>query len=224
MLGYINVPKSACTSIKNIIYILDRGLEYPDPPAIHHDGEAILYIGSKNQKEFLSRTRENNFLFSFVRHPYSRAYSCFKEKIASNGKWSYPAVREAINREYKISISAKNFGSIDDQENNFWHFLEFAKCSLSFSGLHPSQVDHWRPQSDILSTYPELSFIGSVENFKDDMRRVLSEYGIGREDLLEKRWNEGPENGTKLSDIMSPRVRVALESLYHKDISIFGYV
>lgn len=222
--GYINVPKSACTTIKNIIYILDNGTEYHDPAAIHHDGRAILYIGSPERQEFLYRTNAQDFLFSFVRHPYVRAYSCFKEKIAGGGRWSYPAVRAAINEEYKLNILPGKAISIDEHENNFWNFLRFVKESIKKSNFHPSQIDHWRPQSDILVEYQGIRFIGKVENFEIDFEEVLREFGIEGQRFHDMKWNEGPDNGVRISEIFSDRVRLFLEDIYHQDVEIFDYI
>jgi hypothetical protein len=222
-IAYINVPKSACTSIKNIIYFLDFNAIYHDPLAIHHDGEAILCIGSKNRSAFLERVGQKNFVFSFVRHPYKRIYSCYKEKILSNGRWSYPRVRNDFIGQCDVDLSENFLLERDVQEHNFWKFLGFAEATIASNGYHPSQIDHWRSQAEILAAYNSIDFIGRVESFETDINIILEICGVSDKGISKKSWNDGPSIGLPIAEVFSPRVQNRLHKIYGRDLDHFGY-
>jgi len=80
-LAYLTLPKSACTTIKNILYFLDNGEYYRDPVSIHGDGIALLKWNSPIRINIEAAIRNRKVVFTFVREPFSRAYSAFNESF-----------------------------------------------------------------------------------------------------------------------------------------------
>jgi hypothetical protein len=50
------MPKSACTTCKNILYRVDTGLNYPEPLAIHGDLQYLLRTRGGDRKAFDRRS------------------------------------------------------------------------------------------------------------------------------------------------------------------------
>ncbi|MGC2855108.1 sulfotransferase family protein [Novispirillum sp. DQ9] len=222
---YVNVPKSACTTIKNLIYILDHGQEYKRPLAIHHDAQALLKARSPDGM-FDQRCAASTFSFTFVRHPFLRAYSCFNEKVYARGRWSFPRVTKMVETGYGARFPSEGEYSADQHEANFHAFLLFVRDPKGGATLPRPQAAHWEPQCQILrrhTRWHSLDFVGRVESFRDDMAFVLRKIGAeGRVDPGQ-RWNEGPPAPFKYEEVLSDRIRGLLEDVYGEDMAYFAY-
>ena len=80
---YANMPKAGCTTIKNLIYFIDNDCYYHSPLDIHNDSDALMK-GKYNPEVMKQKMKSRDIVFTMVRHPYKRAYSCFNEKIFFN--------------------------------------------------------------------------------------------------------------------------------------------
>ena len=89
-LVYVNMPKSGCTTIKNLLHRIDSGAFLDDPLTIH--GRPELMVHSNAQPEEIERrlkTRPRSSPSCATR--CKRAYSCFNEKIHFSSLYSFAA-------------------------------------------------------------------------------------------------------------------------------------
>lgn len=196
---YLNNAKVACSTIKYNLWKhhFAHGLVEYMPDAIQLHGLGVW------DREFSSLINNNHFVFSFVRHPYSRAVSCFKDKILK---------RNIIRTKFCLQ-----YGFDEKREISF---IDFLKAIIRTNGTEDDQ--HWRSQSqNILIGIAPINFIGLLERFDDDFDFVRRQIGL-TEPLSERR-----EHRTGLeTDKTSHRDPEAVELVnvkYKDDFDNFGY-
>jgi len=108
---YIDVPKAGCTKIRQLLMFLERGESgRSDLTHFFKDVAPSPYyhweLGFGDAKELgtttLSQTLEmekDTFRFSFVRDPYSRLYSAWKNKIRSPNQPYYHYLSRVIKQQ-----------------------------------------------------------------------------------------------------------------------------
>ena len=223
---YLNIPKSACTTIKNIMYFIDNGEYYADPLAIHGDGVALLKRTSRDKDNLLAALRNRKVAFTFVREPFARAYSTFNEKIYFEGKYSFPEARRCLIEDYGAVFPADEAGySADQHSENFFRFLNFVQDTVDEKSrikLNP----HWSPQKIMLDGHHKrvnIDVVGKVENFEQGMRYVLDIAKIDVPVDLKVRFNEGPKPPFKFGEIMTAKIFDRLYDVYGGDVRYLAY-
>jgi len=224
-LVYISVPKSACTTIKNLLYVIDNGVAYHSPITIHGDKTALLLPSHPDKGLFLSAFQKRKIAFSFVREPFARAYSSFNEKIYAEVRNSFPRARKCLVDKYGADFSTTEAYTAERHGANFLKFLNFVQDSVA--GKAPLRLNpHWAPQH-ILLMRPRrklnLDFVGKVENFEAGMRFVLDMAGVDAPVDLSVRHNEGPKAPFPLGEILNEEIYQKLSSVYGEDVEYFGY-
>ncbi len=220
-LVYANMPKSGCTTIKNLLYRIDSGTFLDDPLTIH--GRPELMVHAKAQPEEIERRLKTDVVFTFVRHPLKRAYSCFNEKIHFRSIYSFGKARDFIAARYGAEFV--DAPPLELHRSNFKHFLRFSQdtCDKS-NGFR--RDPHWSPQSTVLAgplRWRMLDFVGRVESFEAHMDAVLGLAGV-RRDFETPRMNEGPPPPWRYEEIVDDEIRAAGRRLFADDLRNFGYV
>jgi len=232
-LVYLNMPKCACTTIKNIMYYLDHDSLYSPPEDIHR---AIInksaLISKHNSPQKLKETLKNKKIaFTLVRNPLSRAYSCFNEKIFFRTPNSFLNIRNWLCAHYHLNLpkdplnlSDQDYG-INEHQNNFKKFLLFVHDNVK--GKTSIRIDaHWRPQKEMINLYSNVTsidLIGRVEHFREDMKYVFTRLGISEVRLLNLKFNEGPPAPYSLKKLIDDEMFDLVAKAYGIDYHWFGY-
>lgn len=220
-LVYINMPKSGCTTIKNLLVRLDTGAFIDDPLTIH--GRKDLLVHWKINPDAVAARLKTDLVFTFVRHPLKRAYSCFNEKIHFTSIYSFGKVRQFIARRYGAEFV--DAPSLELHRANFKRFLRFSQESLDRSS-DMRRDPHWIPQSVVLAgsdRWRRPDFIGKVERFDAGMAAVLGLAGVAR-DFETPRMNEGPPPPWPYEAVLDDEIRALGTTLFADDLRNFGYV
>lgn len=217
---YVNMPKSGCTTIKNILHRIDSGRFLDDPLTIHSRKD--LFVRPERDLEELVRRVREELVFTFVRHPLRRSYSCFNEKIHFRLKYSFGRVRKDIVNKYGARFVEAP--SLEEHRENFKRFLRFAQDS--FDGTNGWRRDpHWCPQSMVINNirrWRMVDFIGRVENFDAHMKAVMGLAGIPF-DFDTPRMNEGPPPPWAYDEVLDDEIRALGGKLFESDLRNFGY-
>jgi hypothetical protein len=238
-LGYYNMPKAGCTTIKNILYYIEKGEWLNTPLEIHRvisRGEALLSDESFQRQRMELESSSPYFTFSFVRHPGRRVYSAFIEKILTRHEYAIGSIQNHLIKEMNFTHRGKKIESLDamppleemeieNLRSNFKKFLKFVQLNITNqSRFYPNQ--HWVVQSeriDKLKDQDRLDFVGRIEDFKDEFSMILKRVGIDRPDLTESRFNEGPKPPISYEDLAGSVLRNSIRSIYAKDFDRYGY-
>ncbi len=219
-LAYVNNPKSACTTIKNIIYWLDYGTFYNEPLAIHKPGNTLL--NGRNAPEKIAERLRDDLVFTFVRHPLRRAYSCFNEKIFYTGPYAFGSVRDHLVSKYGAIFD--DVATLEQHRGNFVAFLKFA--SESYRRKNGWRRDpHWSPQMmtiERVERVRQLDFIGRIEDFERQFQVVLGLGGVAMPSDV-PRMNEGPPAPFPYAAIVDDQIIELGADLFADDLRLFGY-
>lgn len=138
--------------------------------------------------------RNDYFKFSFVRNPWRRLLSCWKNKIMQG-----------------------NFLQVSDDEHkkmhDFSYFVDYV-ASLNITKCNP----HIREQSSIIDL-SRVDFIGRIENMEKDLKTVMTKLNIPFEDMK----HVGATPPRPLSEMYNDMLAEKVYKIYERDITIFGY-
>ena len=186
---YISNPKAACSTIKNSLLGGCTG-------NVHRAIEEICEYPNDSNHEIITITR----------NPYSRAISCYKNKIGW-GKETTGNVWLPFARAFGFNAHAKPT------------FLEFLKA-LSSTKINPSQFDiHYRPQVFTLHSKDITpSYIGRIEDI-NSLKLFLEQNSIK---LLTRNPRPTGSTGTYRDEI-NPEEASLIRLIYAEDFAHYGY-
>lgn len=200
---------------------IDSGFFIEDPLTIH--GNSNILVRSKNNPEITLDKFKTDIVFTFVRHPLRRAYSCFNEKIFFKTKYSFPLVRKFIQSRYNFLFTDNP--TVEEHRRNFLCFLCFALETVENKNGWRKDA-HWISQSLVLrktNSLRRLDFIGRVEKFEAHLQIVFALADL-KKDFCIPRMNEGPPPPFPYDLVVDEEIKDVARHLYGMDINNFGYV
>jgi len=239
---YAPVPKSACSSLKVILYRLLL-LDQPELPAfqqrdfsgrsfhIFMDHNFTLYGRSTDHARAILHSPDV-FKFTFVRHPLDRIASAYLNKFVTerynSEQWEHtvPVLKDFFGDEVRPMSDAITF------EQFVAYLLRMPDESLD---------KHWTSQHRFLA--PGIDFhIGRVENFEADFRRFANRLGLPVDAIHANRtvrrqaevpdqayWSMTPDQLRRLPALppnrrmYNPHLEQAVCKRYETDMDRFGY-
>lgn len=202
--GYIPVPKVASSSIRNTLRTYAAEACYKDVPVSRSEMKATVdrKIHYSTTTKKLLNHRARPFLFSFVRNPLSRLYSCYRDKVVNAA---------SLRDQCTLSDYGIHFG------------MTFNQFVARVAELPDDQSDqHFRSQHKFV-TYQEtlvVDYLGKFENFENDWAYIGSRYGISLPSRTRR------VSGPSVAAVELPLdFAVATRALkrYEEDIELLGY-
>jgi len=217
---YMNMPKAACTSIKNYMYFMEHQKWFKTPLEIHWSEDPLKW---QTNRPYFNINAPDSFRFTFVRHPLKRAYSMYIEKFLGTGKYAFPDQRKTLIKHYNCDFKSKM--TVARERKNFFAALNFIDDTIR--GRVNSKTDyHWLPQTAIMKIEEvkyKLQFIGKVENFNEDFNFVLKKGNYEKPiDLIRFNESSGIKH-FKYDEVMTPEILELGERIYHEDFIQLAY-
>ncbi|KAJ8026974.1 Carbohydrate sulfotransferase 11 [Holothuria leucospilota] len=159
------VPKIACTNWKRILLILKATVDHMSIHQLADENLPILSTYKVN--DALRRIKEYKKLL-FVREPFSRLLSAYRDKLEKSGRVDSDRFRK------DWSASMKSFSRVRDPKDDVT-FLEY--INYLADPLHPinqPKDEHWNPIYQLCRPCDvQYDFIGRMENLERDSEYVL---------------------------------------------------
>lgn len=174
--------------------------------------------------------------FLFVRHPFARLASAYRERIATlpnqriEPEPYYDGIRRLICVRYlnfyRIHPSWSHITQCNNTIPIFQHFVEYI-LSNAMTPIGIDRMDsHWKPYSVICQVCKfKYNFIGRQESFKDDFGLLLKRFNISGWNVEKRRGSSGFNRTTyqELYASLSDELICLLRKLYKDDFELFNY-
>ena len=205
---FVEVPKAGCTVVKRVLQMAE------DPAAANvesvHDRSTSplgrVFRSGIDVDELFGPTSDW-FRFTFVRNPYSRALSCYLEKVVGLSWLS----------EKRLPL----LGLEQGEEVSFRRFLEILDSDPS---IREADI-HWTPQATLLGLgRVSYDYIGRFESFSQDLTRVMHRLGIEvGADLVGRRTTHEVGANSRILEYYDDACVDLVRSVYREDFERLGY-
>ena len=208
---YYSVPKVACTTVKTCMAQLEN--IDTNRLGVHQKNMAIkrLTIKESNAPQY-----QDYYRFSFVRNPWDRLFSCYKNKIYDPPRF-FPKSNSYYNKRGEFKDFIKRYGNIGFRNMQFGDFVDFVVKT-------PDHLcdPHFLPQHYFFEI-EKLDFLGRFENFEADLLTVLEKVApdFNATDIIaEKKQSSSPGY---YKDAYNDKTRALVAEKYKRDIELLGY-
>lgn len=221
---YFVTPKVACSSIKEALL-----------PLFSIDTDAYSHVGKDgtakirphrafnespsqlNKKQYLARESEfTDYLrFGFVRNPWDRLISCYRQKLLQ---------RKRPDRKDNRPLQGSR-----DNPDAFYLGMPFEEFIEQVHAIPDSESDpHFKSQASIFYTHqPDehclASYIGHFESLADDFAAVMEQLGLADRITLGHRLRSRRPGKKPYTDFYDQRLRDLVAERYADDIRLFDY-
>lgn len=205
---YIDIAKVASSSLKAALagalgLDLDKvggnphEVAFPRPPSASHAGE-MLYPG--------------RYTFTFVRNPWDRLVSCYRDKIQGEvGGFT--------------SFSRSGVAHCLSRFDMFSAHMSFERFVHAVALIPDAEADeHFRSQHDYVTNVSgeiALDFLGRYENLDSDFRHIAERISLPTGIRL-PRLQANPRS-IRYTDYYTPATRAIVATRFARDISLFSY-
>lgn len=204
---YIPIPKVACTSIKIALMSSEAG------HANSHDEYMNIHTSTAHYMvHSIASYQRDYFKFAFVRNPFDRLVSCYKDKvkrkIQHNGRYHF-------DTHYNNTLIRHLFGDAFRHDMSFREFAELVAKVPDFLA-----DGHFKSQYSVLcrrgAKLPD--FIGKFEHLEEDWQVMADQHGFPQLSIRNR-----TEQDDWRSYYTSREIIETVAKRYSKDIDSFGY-
>lgn len=206
-LTYNHIRKSGNTNIFNLIFdiyqqnkIIDNYISTNS--VSNFRSKKLIKLSDKYNKEFIQNIL-NSTIFTFVRDPYARALSMFRDKV--------------VGRE--IAVIGKYFDYTNDKFG-FNKFLHHVHDNYHNVNMHfKSQYDH------LFFPLEKYDFIGKLENFENDFKILIRQLNIRLNIQTDFHRSLPHHTNSKnlLTRYLDKENKKIIQLIYQKDFEKFAY-
>uniref|UniRef100_A0A3P9HIR7 Carbohydrate sulfotransferase n=1 Tax=Oryzias latipes TaxID=8090 RepID=A0A3P9HIR7_ORYLA len=230
---YCYIPKVACTNWKRTLIALNHDEPYPDPINTHfhwssvsllrwHKNKTLLY-----QSECLYRLHHHYTKFLFVRDPFVRLISAYRDKMQKYDQYFYDGYVRVILQRFKNQRNLTvnyNVARKQGLQPSFYNFIQYIldPRTETYEPFEP----HWRQMRRLC--HPcliEYDFVGHQESLQEDAQELLTMVKLENDIKFPPSY----ENMTSPDSVMDWFQSVPLEDrrklykIYEEDFQLFGY-
>lgn len=200
---YFCNPKVAGSTIIRTLMNIERPALIAENQDLNAPHARAQMSSENNPRQFLRDLRNPNYVkFAFVRNPYTRSLSCYRDKIA----------RPGAGTRYRESLGLPPSGEVKMDD-----FLE----RVAYQETRKMNR-HWRPQSDLLPRHLNLDFLGKFENFELEFSNSLKILSLGKYSM-KKEDSHATGSSVNWSEEISPRSIGLINEIYKIDFLRFKY-
>uniref|UniRef100_A0A0A9Z3E0 Carbohydrate sulfotransferase n=2 Tax=Lygus hesperus TaxID=30085 RepID=A0A0A9Z3E0_LYGHE len=221
---YCYVPKVACTNWKRIFMILTGRTNASDVLSIpaHEAHSRSVYLTLRNYTTIDAEYLLNTYTkFLFVRHPFERLLSAYRNKLEQNylsSKYFQERIGKYIIQNYRSSL--KNVSQIKGNDVTFEEFTTFLVNSAK-NGFN----EHWKPIHSLCEPcYIKYDFVGKYETLWNDANFILKSIGVSNFTFpyAPRSSSTSKQLRRYFSNLSSERISNLYE-IYKLDFKMFSY-
>lgn len=206
--AYVEIPKVACTSIKTALAaILGISLR-----ATGGDPHSVRWPTVEKSSSHSGPLFPGLFTFAFVRNPWDRLVSCYRDKIRGevDGYTSFTIRPGAANCLARFDA--------------FVPGMSFAEFVAAVASIRDEEADgHFRSQHTFVTDEEGkigVDFLGRFERLAEDFRFFQERIGLPRNALP---WLQKARHAAGYTDFYDMETRQIVGERFRQDIEMFGY-
>ncbi|HZS48099.1 MAG TPA: sulfotransferase family protein [Blastocatellia bacterium] len=205
---YIETPKVACTSIKTALAAV-LGISLDSAEGNPHEIPWPTTAQSSNPSGPLF---PGLFTFAFVRNPWDRLVSCYRDKIRGEvDGYTYFTIRPGV------ANCLARFEA-------FVPGMTFEDFVAAVAAIPDEEADgHFRSQYTFVTNEEgkiAVDFIGRFERLTEDFKIVQEKIGLGD---IELPWLQRVRKAAKYSNSYDAKTRQIVAERFSEDIEMFNY-
>lgn len=223
---YCEVPKVGCSNWKRVLMVL-AGSAASAADISHdmaHSTKQLRLLSGYNRTEMERRLASYTKVL-FVREPFERLVSAFRDKFENPNPYYHPLFGRAIIGKYRVNASEDALRTGDGVT-----FEEFVQYLLD--ERRPVGMDtHWQPVSQLCNPcHLHYDLLGKFESMKEDADFVLHSIGAPQDLTLPDLKDRNPRDKRTSTTItqqyfaqLSHNQRQRVYDLYRLDYLMFNY-
>ena len=223
---YCAVPKAACSNWKRIFMAFENLVDKPTDVAADKVHGWFYKLLQKQNEENLRRILNSYYTFFFVRDPYERLISAYRDKFTD------PRTKDYLHH-YKVEILRTHRRNLTEEEYlsgvgiTFEEFILQLIKTFQTKGVG-SLNEHWRPQISIcFPCHINYDFIGHQETLHEDFTKVMADLNV-RDKAFFPEANtiykiKSKSLITQYFSGLSKKTLDQLNKVYEDDFDAFGY-
>ncbi|MBI1171617.1 hypothetical protein GC209_09460 [bacterium] len=137
---YLVIPKCGCTFVKNLIWRLDHGEDYANPPRIHEKTRSFARAAQFGLT--VDEVRAEPYCFVVLRNPVDRFLSLYFDKVVGEGYRKFVPLRAVLRDNHGLKVEA---ASPAEHRANCHILIDWIEENLT----RPNEIGrdpHWTPQ------------------------------------------------------------------------------
>ncbi|XP_068164937.1 carbohydrate sulfotransferase 12-like [Antennarius striatus] len=223
---YCFIPKVACTTWKRFMLVLMQGEPYQDAMffRIVHRNPMLKYLDRNSRMEAKAKLKHYR-KFLFVRNPFVRLISAYRDKMRNNKEPYYEKLNKLIlekygNQSHSANTTAELASGVFPSFHNFIQYLIDRKTQRK-----PFD-QHWRPMYQLCNPcLIKYDFIGYQETLSEDAEHFLRILKLDNDIKLPPAYI----NVTTKEVVSAYFKQVPIEDrkklyqIYEMDFELFGY-
>ncbi|KAK2862774.1 hypothetical protein Q5P01_002307 [Channa striata] len=226
---YCYIPKVACTNWKRVMFVLHYKKPYLDPSSVSaqlvHNTNKLVLLSSLPKAEMKAKLKHYT-KFLFVRDPFVRLISAYRDKFQGYNEYYYENFARDIlrlygNRLYPPEIADEAFASgVYPSFHNFVQYLLDPKTRQQPFEPHWKQMHHLCHPCLV-----QYDFVGHQETLQEDAEQLLTILDL-ENDIKFPPSNKTMTNPDSVWDWFKTvplESRRKLYKLYEQDFRLFGY-
>ncbi|XP_046682182.1 carbohydrate sulfotransferase 11 isoform X1 [Homalodisca vitripennis] len=219
---YCYVPKVACTNWKRVFMIMTGMVQTSDilsiPSTVVHQQHYIPSLLNFTDEQ-IQEMLQTHTKFIFVRHPFERLLSAYKNKFEqryNSSKYFQSRFGRKIVKTFRANPSYKSLMNGDDVT-----FSEFVAYVTSKNSVFN---EHWMPIDKLCEPcLVKYDFVGKYETLNRDAQYILDQVGVGEISFPRIRPTNTSSHLSRYISQLSYNSIISLYKIYRNDFKLFQY-
>ena len=212
---YLFIPKCGCTFVKNLLWRVDSGKNYVDPPRIHDAMEE--FTRASELRLSVEEVRVEEHCFVVLRNPVDRFLSLYLDKVVGNGYLRFVPLRTTL-QNYGLNVDAS--GSAE-HARNCMIMIEWIETNLTAQNELPRDA-HWSHQHWRGSTIKGFDMkMLTVSNLDAQLRLLLSDLVPDVGSILGGLERYATNSRNRKDAILDSSIRRRINNVYKRDRELY---
>ncbi len=209
---YLVIPKCGCTFVKNLIWQLDHGESYINPPRVHERTRDFARVSQFNLS--IDEVRAEEYCFVVLRDPIDRFLSLYFDKVVGDGYRKFVPLRAILRENHALEVEP---ASPADHTRNCHILIDWIEENLS-KGNEIGRDPHWTPQHFRMETIRAFDMkVLPINGLDGHLTMLLSDVVPNIAQILEKLERYTTNSKEMKSQALDSALKARIVDVYKRD-------